>query len=112
MLYHSVSLLRRWHLCQNARILYSIFGEGGEGGIFPRSTCTTNGTISQETFLWEIWLFLIEEDGVAPTNWPFARVTQVYPGQDGLVRVATIKTSKGPYKRPVSSPFYYLKLTA
>ena len=102
MSYRSVSLLRCWHLCQSARILYSIFGEGG---IFPRSTCTTNGTIPQETFLREMWLFLLEEDGVAPTSWPLARVTQVYPGQDGLVRVTTIKTSNGTYKHSVSYAF-------
>ena len=42
----------------SAKILYSIFGEGGLLSIFPRSTSTTNGTIPQETFLWEMWLLL------------------------------------------------------
>ena len=47
-------------------------------------------------------LVILKEDGTIPTNWPLARVTQVYPGKDGLVRVATVKTTKGTYKRPVS----------
>ena len=34
-------------------------------------------------------------------QWPLARVTAVFPGQDGLVRVATIRTACGTYKRPV-----------
>ena len=35
-------------------------------------------------------------------HWPLARVTAVFPGQDGLVRVATVKTATGTYKRPVA----------
>ena len=39
---------------------------------------------------------------LAPTKWPLAHVTQVHPGEDGVVRVATIRTPKGIYKRPVT----------
>ena len=35
-------------------------------------------------------------------SWPLARVTRVFPGDDGLVRVAEVNTSKGVYKRPVN----------
>ena len=38
---------------------------------------------------------------MVPTQWPLARVTAVYPGPDGHVLVATIKTAKGSYNRPV-----------
>ena len=38
---------------------------------------------------------------MAPTRWPLARVIEVHPGQDGKVRVVTIKTSKGVYTRRV-----------
>ena len=31
-----------------------------------------------------------------------ARVTHVHPGGDGLVHVATVETSTGMYKRPVT----------
>ena len=34
-------------------------------------------------------------------HWPLARITAVYPGQDGLVRVAMVKMATGQYKRSV-----------
>jgi hypothetical protein len=36
-----------------------------------------------------------------PFQWPLARVTQIYPGTDGIVRVVQVKTSRGFFKRPV-----------
>lgn len=42
------------------------------------------------------------KDGIVPTQWPMARIVDVHPGKDGLVRVATIRTLKGTYKRPIS----------
>ena len=35
-------------------------------------------------------------------SWPLGRVTTTFPGPDGLVRVAEVKTSKGVYRRPVT----------
>ena len=39
---------------------------------------------------------------MVPTQWPLARITAVYPGADGRVQVADVKTEKGNYKRPVT----------
>ena len=36
------------------------------------------------------------------TKWPLAKVIEVHPGTDGLVRVATVKTASGIYKRPTA----------
>lgn len=37
-----------------------------------------------------------------PANlWPIGRITNTHPGQDGLVRVVTVRTSTGEYKRPI-----------
>ena len=47
-------------------------------------------------------LVLLKEDGIVSAKWPLARVTQVHPGSDGLVRVVTVRTMKSTYKRPVS----------
>ena len=44
---------------------------------------------------------LLCEDNVTPTKWPIARVTEVYPGDDKLVRVVMIKTANGTYRRLV-----------
>ena len=45
---------------------------------------------------------VLREDGIVPTKWPLAKVIQVHPGEDGVVRVATVKTARGTYKRPVN----------
>jgi hypothetical protein len=34
-------------------------------------------------------------------NWSLARVVKTHAGKDGLVRVVTVKTSTGEYRRPV-----------
>ena len=45
---------------------------------------------------------VLQEDGLVPAKWQLARVMKVHPGRDGIVRVASIKTSTGTYKRPVT----------
>ena len=47
-------------------------------------------------------IVVMREDTLIPTHWPIARVTKVYLGDDGLVRVVTVKTNAGTYTRPVS----------
>ena len=37
-----------------------------------------------------------------PEKWPLARVLTTHTGNDGLVRVITVKTSIGTYRRPVT----------
>lgn len=45
---------------------------------------------------------VILKENLPPATWPLGRVMELHPGKDGLVRVATIKTSKGLFKRTVS----------
>ena len=47
-------------------------------------------------------IVIIREDTHFTCHWPLARVLQTFPGQDGLVRVATVKTANSIFKRPVS----------
>ena len=45
---------------------------------------------------------LIQEPNLSRGQWKIARITQVFPGKDGLVRVARVETEKGEtYLRPV-----------
>ncbi|GFU67206.1 uncharacterized protein TNCV_4689381 [Trichonephila clavipes] len=44
---------------------------------------------------------VIKEEG-PPGTWPMARVLQVHPGNDGLVRVATVKTQDSVFKTTCS----------
>jgi len=47
-------------------------------------------------------LVLLREDNTTPLQWPTAVVTNVHPGKDGIVRVVTIRTPKGVFKRPIT----------
>ncbi|KXJ72690.1 hypothetical protein RP20_CCG017411 [Aedes albopictus] len=47
-------------------------------------------------------IVVLREDNMPPLQWPLARIIEVHPGADGTVRVVTIRTSKGTYKRPVN----------
>ncbi|XP_055623288.1 uncharacterized protein LOC129766713 [Toxorhynchites rutilus septentrionalis] len=48
---------------------------------------------------------LVQEDGKSSVSWPLARIEQIHPGADGVVRVATLRTASGTYKRPISRFF-------
>ena len=45
-------------------------------------------------------VLLIREDGLVPTKWPLARVTEVYPGKDHIVLVVWVKTNLHRNLRP------------
>lgn len=45
---------------------------------------------------------VIMTENAPPLAWPLAIVHQVHPSTDGIVRVASVKTSKGVYTRPVT----------
>ena len=45
---------------------------------------------------------LITDERYPPSKWPLARVSDVHPGADGLVRVVTVRVANGSEcKRPV-----------
>lgn len=46
-------------------------------------------------------IVLIGDDNVPMANWPMGVVTEVFKGPDDIVRVASIRTSSGVYKRNV-----------
>ncbi|XP_025997421.1 uncharacterized protein LOC113005763 [Solenopsis invicta] len=48
-------------------------------------------------------VILIKDKNILCTQWALGRVTHVHPGEGGIVRVATIKTSSGEIKRAVKS---------
>ncbi|XP_018396617.1 PREDICTED: uncharacterized protein LOC108774886 [Cyphomyrmex costatus] len=48
-------------------------------------------------------LVLLREDKTPSLYWPLGRVTELYPGQDGIVRVIAIRTANGNYKRAVKN---------
>jgi transposase InsO family protein len=45
---------------------------------------------------------LLNEDNLSRNRWPLARVMQVFPGADGMVRSAMVKTATSEYQRPIA----------
>ena len=96
--YRSLSLLKRWDLCQNlVRHFWNRWSEE-----YLTSLNRYNQWYRQTKNLEVGDIVLLKEDGMVPTAWPMARIVNVYPGKDSLVRVVSVKTVKGVYKRPVS----------
>jgi len=46
-------------------------------------------------------LVLLAEDGVKRGQWPLGRVERAFPGSDGHVRSALVKTASGKFHRPI-----------
>ena len=44
---------------------------------------------------------LLNVENAPPLQWPIGIIAHVYPGKDGITRVAEVKTKTGLYKRPV-----------
>lgn len=47
-------------------------------------------------------LVIIKDDRLPPNEWQLGRIIELHPGDDQLVRVATIRTKSGNYKRSIS----------
>lgn len=47
-------------------------------------------------------LVVLRDENTEPMRWPMARILQVHPGSDGVVRVVTVQTPTGRYVRPVA----------
>ncbi|CAB0004889.1 unnamed protein product [Nesidiocoris tenuis] len=45
-------------------------------------------------------LVLIRDTAAPPAQWPLGRIQEVHPGSDDIVRVVTVRTSGGTYRRP------------
>ncbi|XP_043471319.1 uncharacterized protein LOC122504323 [Leptopilina heterotoma] len=48
-------------------------------------------------------LVVLKEDNTPPLHWVLGRVIETHPGQDGVVRVVTVKTEASTYKRSVKN---------
>lgn len=46
-------------------------------------------------------LVIIRQDNLPPTKWLLGRIEDIHPGDDGLVRVATVRTQSSILKRPI-----------
>lgn len=55
-------------------------------------------------------LVVLKNDNTSPLQWSLGRITEIFPGADGIVRVVNVRTSKGVFKRALSKicplPYY------
>ncbi|XP_011858848.1 PREDICTED: uncharacterized protein LOC105556370 [Vollenhovia emeryi] len=47
-------------------------------------------------------LCIIRSENTAPTHWPLARITKLHPGDDGVVRVVTLRIASAILVRPAT----------
>ncbi|GFU53642.1 integrase catalytic domain-containing protein [Trichonephila clavipes] len=47
-------------------------------------------------------LVLVKEDNLPPLQWSLGRVLQVFPGDDGAVRVVDVETQRGQFRRRIT----------
>ncbi|XP_065080795.1 uncharacterized protein LOC135703477 [Ochlerotatus camptorhynchus] len=51
------------------------------------------------TLLREGLLVIMKDDNLPPQTWKLGRIIKTHPGNDGVVRVVTVRTNNGTYKR-------------
>ncbi len=96
--YQPNSCLQRWHLCQ--ALVRRFWQRWSTEYLCTLLKFTKWNYLTRNHQVGD--LICLREDRLVPTEWPLARVEVVYPGQDGLVRVVTVRTPKGTYKRPAT----------
>ena len=94
----NLTLLRRWELCQN--LVHHFWRRWSTEYFHSLRRFTKWHRPSRNIQVGDI--VLVNQDSLLPTKWPLARVIETHKGKDNLVRVVTVKTQAGVYKRPIS----------
>ena len=94
----NTSLLRKWNLCQ---AIVSQFWRRWTVE-YLHSLQSRAKWQHEKPNLQVDDVVIVRPDSHFTCHWPLARIIATYPGEDGLVRVVSIKTSTGVYKRPVT----------
>ena len=93
----SMTNLRRWNLCQS---LTRHFWRRWSTDYFASLRRFSRWhTASRNFHIGDI--VLLREDSLIPTKWPLGKITALHPGKDKVIRVVTVRTSTGTYRRPV-----------
>ena len=94
-----VNRLTRWQLVQSfVKCIWSRWSAEYLHTLHQRSKWSAEKPNSIEVGS----LVLIKNEVIPPLQWRLARVLLLHPGQDGIVRVVTLKTAGGVLKRPVA----------
>ena len=96
--YRTLSLFHCWHLCQ---ALVRQFWQRWSAKYISSLRCFAKWHHpSKNLNVGDI--AVLHEDNVVPIKWPLAKVLETHAGRDGLVRVVTVKTSSGIYRKPIT----------
>ncbi|XP_076291065.1 uncharacterized protein LOC143214212 [Lasioglossum baleicum] len=89
--------LSRWQLCQQmTESFWRRWSQDYMQGLQQRvkwQTQKPNIVVGQ--------LVLLRQSNLPPCKWELGRVIECHPGDDGIVRVVTVKTAQSQYKRPI-----------
>ena len=96
--YRSISLLKRWHLCQNLTRHFWKRWTAEYINIVRRFVKWHHP--SRNLQVGDV--VIVRENNLVPIKWPLGRIVNVYSGRDGFVRVVDVKTTNGIYKRPIT----------
>ncbi|XP_055714333.1 uncharacterized protein LOC129808576 [Phlebotomus papatasi] len=62
----------------------------------------TRWKVDQENLTTGIVVLLLDETNREGSKWVLGRIENIHPGADGRVRVVTIRTARGTYRRPIT----------
>ena len=96
--YRTLTLLRRWHLCQ--ALVRHFWKRWSSEYLSSLQKFAKWHHHSKNISVGDV--VILREDNTIPTKWPLARITGVHTGKDGVVRVVKLKTATGTYTRPVT----------
>ena len=92
-----ISSRKRWRQVQ---ALGNAFWKRWKKEYLPTLNKRTKGTATVSNVKVDD-LVLVSDTDTKRGKWPLGRITRVMPGDDGVVRVAEVKTKDGVYTRPV-----------
>ncbi len=90
--------LKKWHLCQ--ALVQHFWDRWSREYLQTLQSRSKWKTPQHNLQVGDV--VILKEDKTFSCHWPIARIVQTYPGKDGLVRVAQVRTGNSIYKRPVT----------
>lgn len=95
---NDISTLKRWKLISQAnQTFWKLWSRDYLNTLMQRTKWTDHNSNIQTGDV-----VIVANELFAPQRWPLAKVVEILPGKDGVVRVAKVKTAAGEFLRPVS----------
>ena len=88
--YRSISLLKRWQLCQHLVRHFWKRWTAEYIDIIRRFVKWHHPSRNLQAGD----VVILHEDNLIPTRWPLGRIVKTYTGKDGIVRVVDVKTTQ------------------